>query len=106
MTPALRKAIAVGPVWKGGTKNEPALLASCYSKALELAKGHGLTSSLSMALFVTQIYLLSTCNCTGTSTLTDTSAASGANLAFTFGRNTAQKTNPAKAGFVDNGVFH
>ena len=31
---------AVGPVWHGGTKKEPELLADTYRKSLELAKGH------------------------------------------------------------------
>jgi O-acetyl-ADP-ribose deacetylase len=35
---------AVGPVWGGGSKNEEALLASCYRTALDLAAGNALTS--------------------------------------------------------------
>ena len=35
---------AVGPVWQGGGAGEADLLASCYTRALELAAGHGLTS--------------------------------------------------------------
>ena len=32
----------VGPVWRGGTRNEDEDLASCYRNALDLARRHGL----------------------------------------------------------------
>jgi O-acetyl-ADP-ribose deacetylase (regulator of RNase III) len=35
---------AVGPVWNGGGRGEDALLASCYSRAVELCRIHHLTS--------------------------------------------------------------
>jgi O-acetyl-ADP-ribose deacetylase len=32
---------AVGPVWRGGAEGEPALLAACYRRAIELAAAQG-----------------------------------------------------------------
>jgi len=34
----------VGPVWRGGAKSEPELLASCYRKCLLLARENGIES--------------------------------------------------------------
>jgi O-acetyl-ADP-ribose deacetylase (regulator of RNase III) len=34
----------VGPVWNGGSRNEPELLASCYRNCFALAHEHGLRS--------------------------------------------------------------
>jgi O-acetyl-ADP-ribose deacetylase len=34
----------VGPVWRGGMRGEPALLASCYRTALELGRQHHIRS--------------------------------------------------------------
>jgi len=35
---------AVGPVWRGGGRNEARLLADCYEKSLLLTRQYGLTS--------------------------------------------------------------
>ena len=40
--PARHVIHAVGPVWRGGSQGEPALLAGCYRRAIELAREHGL----------------------------------------------------------------
>jgi O-acetyl-ADP-ribose deacetylase (regulator of RNase III) len=42
--PARHVIHAVGPVWQGGGRGEPELLASCYRESLRLAEGHGCRS--------------------------------------------------------------
>jgi O-acetyl-ADP-ribose deacetylase len=42
--PAKHVIHTVGPVWHGGAKGEPKLLASCYRRSFQLAHENGLTS--------------------------------------------------------------
>lgn len=42
--PAKHVIHTVGPVWSGGKRGEPELLASCYRESLELAAAHRLDS--------------------------------------------------------------
>lgn len=44
LLPARYVIHAVGPVWQGGHKDEPSLLASAYRRSLELAEGASLES--------------------------------------------------------------
>ncbi len=42
--PAQHVIHTVGPVWRGGSRGEPGVLASCYRESLRLAEEHGACS--------------------------------------------------------------
>jgi O-acetyl-ADP-ribose deacetylase (regulator of RNase III) len=44
LLPARHVIHAVGPVWSGGGRDEDHVLASCYSRTIELCQNHGLAS--------------------------------------------------------------
>lgn len=53
--PARHVIHAVGPVWRGGARGEPALLASCYRRSVELAAANGI-ATLAFPSISTGIY--------------------------------------------------
>jgi O-acetyl-ADP-ribose deacetylase len=53
--PASHIIHTVGPVWSGGTRGEPELLASCYRRSMELAVAHAI-STLAFPSISTGIY--------------------------------------------------
>jgi O-acetyl-ADP-ribose deacetylase len=48
--PAKHVIHTVGPVWSGGKRGEPELLASCYRESLKLASAHALKSIAFLAI--------------------------------------------------------
>jgi O-acetyl-ADP-ribose deacetylase (regulator of RNase III) len=53
--PAQHVIHTVGPVWRGGTRGEPELLASCYRRSLEVAAANA-THTLAFPCISTGVY--------------------------------------------------
>ena len=77
--PARHIIHTVGPVWNGGEHNEPALLASCYRRSIEIAAGRGL-ASVAFPAISTGIYAFPAQAAAAIAVETSTACAPGTSL--------------------------